>query len=98
MRSWQILWKPVRVPRFEPFPGLRYDPSLDLTAVTAPPYDVLSAADRAHYGDLHAANVVHIDVPAPPEGAVRYEHAARLLAAWRADGTLRADPSPSFTR
>lgn len=86
------------MPRFEPFPGLRYDPSLDLTAVTAPPYDVLSAADRARYGDLHVANVVHIDVPAPPEGVERYDNAARLLAAWRADGTLRSDPSPSFTR
>lgn len=86
------------MPRFEPFPGLRYDPSLDLTAVTAPPYDVLSAADRAHYGGLHTANVVHIDVPAPPEGAERYENAARLFGEWQADGTLVRDPSPSFTR
>lgn len=86
------------MPRFEPFTGLRYQPGLDLTQVTAPPYDVLSAVDRAHYGALHAANVVHVDVPEPPEGAERYANAARILAAWRADGTLVADPAPSFTR
>jgi len=86
------------MPRFEPFTGLRYRPSLPLEEVTAPPYDVLSAADRERYGARHALNVVHIDVPLPPEGAQRYDNAARLLAAWRADGTLVADPAPSFTR
>jgi uncharacterized protein (DUF1015 family) len=86
------------MPRFEPFPGLRYRPTLPLEEVTAPPYDVLSADDRARYGAQHAANVVHVDVPAPPEGAERYANAARLFAAWRADGTLVADPAPSFTR
>ena len=86
------------MPRFEPFTGLRYRSSLPLDRVTAPPYDVLSAADRAHYGGLDSVNVVHVDVPAPPEGAERYANAARLLAAWQADGTLVADPSPSFTR
>ena len=86
------------MPRFEPFIGLRYRHDLPLDRVTAPPYDVLSPADRAHYGALHPANVVHIDVPAPPEGAERYATAAHLLAAWRADGTLVADPVPGFTR
>ncbi len=86
------------MPRFEPFTGLRYRHDLDLTRVTAPPYDVLSASDRAHYGALDAANVVHVDVPEPPEGAERYANAARLLAGWRAAGTLVSDPAPSFTR
>jgi uncharacterized protein (DUF1015 family) len=86
------------VPRFEPFAGLRYQHELDLAEVTAPPYDVLSSADRAHYGGLHAANVVHVDVPLPPDGAERYTNAAAILAGWRAAGTLVADPAPSFTR
>lgn len=86
------------MPRFEPFPGLRYAPELDLAEVSAPPYDVLSAADRAHYGAQHEASVVHVDVPEPPEGAERYENAARILAGWRASGTLVSDPAPSFTR
>jgi uncharacterized protein (DUF1015 family) len=86
------------MPRFEPFTGLRYRSSLPLDRVTAPPYDVLSAADRAHYGGLDRVNVVHVDVPAPPDGDERYDNAARLLAAWRADGTLVTDPAPSFTR
>ena len=33
------------VPRFEPFPAIRYAPGVDLDAVIAPPYDVLSDAD-----------------------------------------------------
>jgi uncharacterized protein (DUF1015 family) len=86
------------VPRFEPFTGLRYQHELDLDRVTAPPYDVLSASDRAHYGALDPANVVHIDVPEPPDGAERYVNAAQLLAGWRAAGTLVRDPAPSFTR
>ena len=92
------MWKPGGVPRFEPFIGLRYRPDRALDRVTAPPYDVLSASDRDRYGSLDATNVVHIDVPAPPEGAERYDNAAELLAAWQADGTLVPDPAPSFTR
>jgi len=34
------------MPRFEPFPGLRYAVD-DLAEVTAPPYDVIDAAERA---------------------------------------------------
>jgi uncharacterized protein (DUF1015 family) len=86
------------VPRFEPFPALRYDPArVDLGAVFAPPYDVLSEEDRAAFAARHERNIVHIDVPVEADGAARYEVAAATLARWRADGTLIEDPAPAFT-
>ena len=42
------------MPRFEPFPALRYA-ARDLAAVTAPPYDVLSVKEVAGLAALHAA-------------------------------------------
>jgi uncharacterized protein (DUF1015 family) len=86
------------VPRFEPFPALRYD--LDrcpLDAVIAPPYDVLSDADVDALGAHHIANIVHVDVPREADGPDRYERAAQVLAGWVAAGTLVRDPSPSYT-
>jgi uncharacterized protein (DUF1015 family) len=42
-------------------------------------------------------NVVHVDLPEPgPGGADRYGEAARLLQAWRSDGTLLHDNDPAF--
>jgi uncharacterized protein (DUF1015 family) len=86
------------VPRFEPFPALRYD--LDrcpLDAVIAPPYDVLSDADVDALATRHDANIVRVDVPCETDGPDRYDRAADVLATWVADGTLVRDPSPSFT-
>jgi uncharacterized protein (DUF1015 family) len=80
---------------------LRFDPSSvgDLTAVVAPPYDVVGPADRARLTARHPANVVRLDLPADEMGDGpddRYRRAARTLAAWRSDGTLRKDPHPSI--
>lgn len=86
------------VPRFEPFVGLRYDTSrVDLDDVVAPPYDVLTHADRDELADRHPANIVRIDVPPESDGPGRYERAALTLQQWRDDGILRADDRPSFT-
>ncbi len=86
------------MPRFEPFPALRYD--LDrcpLDAVIAPPYDVLSDADVDALAARHAANIVHVDVPREADGPDRYDQAAAVLATWVAEGTLVRDPSPTYT-
>jgi len=82
------------VPQFHPFPGVRYDPELaPIALVTAPPYDVLSDADRAELASRHPHNVVIIDLPVG--GDDPYALAARTLGEWQADGTLLRDP-PSF--
>jgi len=89
------------VPILRPFRALRFDPSSvgDLAAVVAPPYDVIAPADRARLIARHPANVIRLDLPADETGDgpdERYRRAARTLAAWRSDGTLRKDPHPSI--
>ena len=82
------------VPRFEPFPGIRYRADeLDLAAVTAPPYDVISPADRAALAGRDPRNVVAIDLPV--EGDDPYATAAGVFARWQAEGVLAQD-APSF--
>jgi uncharacterized protein (DUF1015 family) len=87
------------VPRFEPFPGIRYgardhDPSV----TTAPPYDVISPDERADLVALDAHNVVRIDLPIAEEGAGDpYLEAARLWHGWRQEGVLVADDAPTLT-
>jgi uncharacterized protein (DUF1015 family) len=86
------------VPRFEPFLGLRYDTSqVGLDDVVAPPYDVLTEAEREDLAVRHHANIVRIDVPPEADGPGRYERAALTFQQWRDDGLLRADERPSFT-
>jgi uncharacterized protein (DUF1015 family) len=86
------------VPRFEPFPALRYDLGrCSLDAVIAPPYDVLSDADVDELAARHPANIVHVDVPRESDGPGRYTRAAEVLDGWVADGVLVRDPVPSYT-
>ena len=85
---------PVRVPQFLPFRALRYSTQHDLAQVTAPPYDVLSAADREALAALTEHNIVTLDLPI---GDDPYNTAATALAQWRSDDVLVLDPKPSFT-
>jgi uncharacterized protein (DUF1015 family) len=73
-----------------PFQGLRYDPAIvpDLSAVLCPPYDVISAAERAALAARDPHNAVALELPPS------YEAAATTLAAWRRDGVLRRDERP----
>jgi uncharacterized protein (DUF1015 family) len=83
---------------FLPFVGLRYAADRFAPAdVTAPPYDVLSAEDRAALVARDGHNAVLIDLPAEEDGPDRYVEAGRRLHSWVASGTLVADPRPAFT-
>ena len=83
------------MPRFEPFRAVRYAPSVDLAAVIAPPYDVLSDADVDALEARDARNIVHVDVPRG--GPDRYALAGDLLRSWIADATMVRDDEPTFT-
>ena len=88
------------VPEIRPFRALRYDRAVvgDPALVVAPPYDVVGPDLRASLVARHPANIVSLDLPAEELGDEpddRYRRAARTLAAWRSDGTLRKDPHPS---
>jgi uncharacterized protein (DUF1015 family) len=86
------------VPRFTPFPGLRYAASRFAPAdVTAPPYDVLSPADRAEQVAKDPHNAVLIDLPTEDDGPDRYADAGARLRSWLDEGVLVTDPRPTFT-
>jgi uncharacterized protein (DUF1015 family) len=71
----------------------------DLTAVVAPPYDVIGQEEHARLLERNPRNVVRLDLPEAAPGDPedeRYRRAARTLNAWRLDGTLRRDPRPAL--
>ncbi len=89
------------MPRFEPFAGLRYDPSrVDLSTVVAPPYDVVGPDERARLVARHSANSILVELPEPDNrtGQDRYEGAAAQLARWTDDGILRPRPDRRLLR
>jgi uncharacterized protein (DUF1015 family) len=85
-----------RVPRFEPFRGLRYRDDESLADVTAPPYDVIDDRQRAELAS-EPHNAVRIDLPIDEGGEDRYQVACRLLHEWQDEGVLVADDEPTFT-
>jgi uncharacterized protein (DUF1015 family) len=90
------------VPEIRAFRALRYshDAVPDLARVVAPPYDVISPAQRAVLAARDPRNVVAIDLPVDLPGAAdpddKYRAAARTFASWRSDGTLAKDPRPAL--
>ncbi len=84
------------MPRFTPFPGARYSPGLDPGTVTAPPYDVIDADERARLAGRHPANAVHVDLPVAPADGDPYVAARERLDEWIDDGTLVRDFEPVF--
>jgi uncharacterized protein (DUF1015 family) len=82
------------MPRFLPFPGLRY--ALDrvsLADVIAPPYDVIGPAEQATLEGRSPYNAIHVEL-ARADGDP-YEAAAQRLAAWIDEGVLHTD-APSL--
>ncbi len=86
------------MPRFEPFPGLRYSPShvSSLDDVVCPPYDVISDSDRAALEARSPSNVVRLELPHEDSGGDRYRRAGQLLDSWRDGGILHRDGAACF--
>jgi uncharacterized protein (DUF1015 family) len=82
-----------------PFAGLRYNLDCigDAARILAPPYDVITEAERLDLEARHPHNVVRLELPRG-EGDSRYAHATGLLDAWIAEGILRKDPEPALYR
>jgi len=78
------------VPRFLPFPGIRYR-SRDITAMSAPPYDVIEPEARAALEARDPHNAVRLILPDA------YDGAAAALVQWRAEGVLASDDAPTFS-
>ncbi len=75
--------------RIRPFRALRFDVP-DLAAVVAPPYDVISPAERDEYLARDPHNIVHLTLPDDEE------QAACDLADWREAGVLVEDPEAGY--
>lgn len=81
-----------------PIRGLLYDPSrVDIARVIAPPYDVISEAERSSLEARDSHNSVRLILPRG-EGEDRYASAAATLSAWRQEGVLRRDAKPAIYR
>jgi uncharacterized protein (DUF1015 family) len=74
-----------------PFRAERYDEAKagPLERLVAPPYDVITPAERDRYLARSPYNVVHLTLPDDEQ------QAARDLAEWRAQGVLARDSDPS---
>ncbi len=81
-----------------PLTPLRYDLTrVPLASVIAPPYDVISAAERKELFARHPNNVVRLELP-EGEGDAKYANAAALLDEWVKSGVLMRDSEPAFYR
>jgi len=84
-----------------PFRALRYSQhSSDISSLTAPPYDVISPAQRESLLALSQTNVVALELPEgdldPSIPGNRYETGASRWRQWRSDGTLVQDEVPAI--
>ncbi len=81
------------------FHGLRFDLRRfpDPALLLAPPYDVISDAERTRLELGHDRNIVRLDLPRG-DGDAKYEHARAELERWIDDGSLRFDEAPALYR
>ncbi len=81
------------------FRGWRYT-GKDLGNVIAPPYDILTLADKHALLARDANNIVAVDLPHVPPKEVgpdsEYQAAAALLAKWKKSGVLVRDSAPAL--
>jgi uncharacterized protein (DUF1015 family) len=85
---------------FQPFRALRYDPRVagDPKTLIAPPYDVVSPAERQEMYLRGPFNISLVDYgeeePGDNEAENRYTRARDDVEAWRQIGVLRQDETP----
>jgi len=79
------------------FRGIRYRTSgcSDLSALIAPPYDVISEEMQAELYARHPHNFVRVELPRNPGGEGRYQSAAQTLAKWRENGVMASEKAPA---
>jgi uncharacterized protein (DUF1015 family) len=87
----------MRVPRFQPFAGLRYcQDRVRLDDVVAPPYDVIAPEEQIALEERSPYNAVRVELPRDEGDRSRYDRARDLLQAWQEQGILATDPIPAF--
>ena len=90
------------MPQIRPFAGVHFAKSLgpDLSALIAPPFDVLDEKSKAALQAKHANNIVTIDRPYLPPKAVGpdevYSNADFVMQQWLKKGILEKFPRPAI--
>ena len=78
-----------------PFAGIRYAKGADVSALIAPPYDVLEEKGKAALQARHPNNIVTVDLPHLPAKTVgpdtTYASANNVFQAWLRAGILKQD-------
>ncbi|MGB7161205.1 MAG: DUF1015 domain-containing protein [Tepidisphaeraceae bacterium] len=87
--------------QIRPFAGIRYSKKHpDISAMIAPPYDVLDEAGKASLQAKHPANIVSVDLPFVPPKSVGpdevYKLADATLQSWLKSGVLVRDVRPAL--
>jgi uncharacterized protein (DUF1015 family) len=84
------------------FRGWRYNLARigELSAVVAPPYDVIDPPLEQRLLSCHPCNIVRVELAKEPAVGIsndeRYARAARTLHEWKMDGTLVEESAPSI--
>ena len=90
------------MPQIRPFAGVHFSKSLgpDLSALIAPPFDVLDEKSKAALQSRHPNNIVSIDLPFLPPKAVGpdevYTRANATMQSWLSAGILQKFPRPAI--
>jgi len=85
-----------------PWRALHYNPEkiTDLGPIVTPPYDVITAEQRARFYQQHPYNIVRLILPQPlpgdPDPDSRYVQAAVTMRAWQEEGILIRDDAPAL--
>src|SRR5262245_23148728 len=78
--------------------AFHYDPTkVTISKVLAPPYDVISEAERKKLEEQDPYNCVRLILP-QGDGDEKYDNAARELRTWTRDGILKRDVRPAIYR
>src|SRR5277367_2697049 len=89
------------MPEIAPFRAVRFNRQ-PLEKYIAPPYDVISPAQREGYAARDAHNIVHLILPRDPpskpsvETPNRYQRAGAAYRQWLAEGVLVRDAHPAL--
>jgi len=82
-----------------PFRAIRYS-APNISALAAPPYDILNEQDKALLLARSSHNVVSVDLPQAPAKVAGpphiYEEAGRAFRGWVSEGVLKQDPEPAL--
>jgi uncharacterized protein (DUF1015 family) len=86
-----------------PFRGLRFGTKAGrIEDLVAPPYDVLTQAERDAFAAKNPHNIVHLTLPEQHADDrsqyVKYARSAAGLAEWSRSGALELEDKPAFYR